>query len=150
MAHLLRIVSQRETAEDLCQETFVKALRAWEQQNPPANVQAWLFRIATNTAYDYLRRQRRIRFLALDASPPPSVDDHELATRLDAASAVARAFRRLSPHQRVLLLQHYYADRSIPDIAALLECRQATINTRLFRARAQLRKVLQPHAMREE
>ena len=50
----------------------------------------------------------------------------------------------------MLLLLHYYADRSVPDIAALLECRQATINTRLFRTRAQLRQVLQPHATREE
>jgi RNA polymerase sigma-70 factor (ECF subfamily) len=108
-------------------------------------VQAWLFRIATNTAYDYLRRQRRVRFIALDATPTPSIDDHELAARLDAASTVTQALRRIRPRHRILLLLHYYADRSIPDIAALLACPRATINTRLFRARAQLRQALQNH-----
>jgi RNA polymerase sigma factor (sigma-70 family) len=62
LAYLTRLVSDREAAEDLCQETFIKAMRGWEGRDPTASVAAWVYRIATNTAYDYLRRRRRIRF----------------------------------------------------------------------------------------
>src|SRR5262249_6202405 len=58
LAYLTRLVSDRETAEDLCQETFIKAMRGWEGRDSSASVGAWLYRIATNTAYDYLRRRR--------------------------------------------------------------------------------------------
>src|SRR3954465_1006970 len=73
LAYLTRLVSDREAAEDLCQETFIKAMRSWEQRDTSASASAWLYRIATNTAYDYLRRRRRIRFTALlDTDQPPS------------------------------------------------------------------------------
>lgn len=143
VAHLLRIVGQRETAEDLCQETFIKALRAWERHGPNTNVQAWLFRIATNTAYDYLRRRCRVRFVPLDQVDMPTTDDHEVVGRLDTATTVTRALRCIPPRYRVPLLLHYWADRSVQDIAALLECPSATIRVRLFRGRAQLREALQ-------
>src|SRR5213593_2645091 len=57
LAYLTRLVSDREAAEDLCQETFIKAMRGWEGRDPSASVAAWIYRIATNTAYDYLRRR---------------------------------------------------------------------------------------------
>ena len=55
LAHLTRLVDDRSTAEDLCQETFLKALRGWARHDPAASPVAWLYRIATNTAYDHLR-----------------------------------------------------------------------------------------------
>src|SRR5215216_4518534 len=45
LAYLTRVVSDREAAEDLCQETFIKALRGWEQRDPSASVAAWVYRI---------------------------------------------------------------------------------------------------------
>ena len=68
LAHLTRLVDDRATAEDLCQETFLKVLRAWETGAPIVNVSAWVYRIATNTAYDHLRRRRCIHFTSLRES----------------------------------------------------------------------------------
>src|SRR3954469_11701330 len=65
LAHLVHLVDDRAAAEDLCQETFLKVLRAWEAGAPIVNVSAWLYRIATNTAYDHLRHRRCIRFTSL-------------------------------------------------------------------------------------
>ncbi|NOK60459.1 MAG: RNA polymerase sigma factor [Chloroflexi bacterium AL-W] len=59
LAYLVRLVHDREAAEDLCQESFIKALRHWHKRNLQTNTIAWLYRIATNTAYDYLRQQNR-------------------------------------------------------------------------------------------
>src|SRR5436190_20037133 len=59
LTYLTRIVRDRNTAEELCQDSFVKVLRHWRQRDQQQDVRAWLYRIATNTAYDELRRWRR-------------------------------------------------------------------------------------------
>src|SRR5262245_18964035 len=59
LAYLARLVGDHEAAEDLCQETFLKALRSWARHDPAASAVAWLYRIATNTAYDHMRCRRR-------------------------------------------------------------------------------------------
>src|SRR5581483_6847706 len=69
LAHLTRLLGDRMAAEDLCQETFLKVLRSWSNQAEIANAGAWLYRIATNTAYDYLRRRKRIQFTPLSEVP---------------------------------------------------------------------------------
>ena len=69
LRYLDRLVSDRETAEDLCQDTFIKALRHWNELEQQALARSCLYRIAKNTAYDYLRRRRR------EASTPLT-DEH--------------------------------------------------------------------------
>src|SRR5688500_18305919 len=75
LRYLDRLVSDRETAEDLCHETFTKALRHWKELEQVAVARSWLYRIATNTAYDYLRRRRRVAIT-------PLTDEHEAASAL--------------------------------------------------------------------
>src|SRR5919109_1179358 len=59
LAYLTRLVHDRDTAEELCQDSFVKVLQHWPQRDQQKDARAWLYRIATNTAYDELRRWRR-------------------------------------------------------------------------------------------
>src|SRR4051812_582925 len=94
VAYLTRLVHDHAAAEDLCQETFLKAIQSWDRRTSPAGTIAWLYRIATNPAYDYLRRQR--------ARPAPLADADRLASRthtrepqLDTAELVHRALERL-------------------------------------------------------
>src|SRR5262245_1149495 len=70
LAYLTRLIDDHEAAEDLCQETFLKALRGWAQHDQSASPIGWLYRIATNTAYDHLRRRRRAIFMPLVESLP--------------------------------------------------------------------------------
>ncbi len=91
LAYLTRLVSDREAAEDLCQETFIKAMRGWEQRDAAASVTAWLYRIATNTAYDFLRRRRRIRFTGLMDSDLPPSGAHSMESQLDEQEPVRAA-----------------------------------------------------------
>jgi RNA polymerase sigma-70 factor (ECF subfamily) len=81
MRYLERLVHQHETAEDLTQETFIKALRNWQQLDQVASVRGWLYRIATNTAYDYLRRQQRIGFISLMSDDTQLVKGSETEMR---------------------------------------------------------------------
>jgi RNA polymerase sigma-70 factor (ECF subfamily) len=149
LAHLCRLVGDLESAEDLCQETFVKALRSWAQHDPNASSVGWLYRIATNTAYDYLRRRRRIRFIPLldaermfeepfgDESPP------------DKDEPVRAALAQLPERYRVPLVLHACEGHSTQEIADALGCTSGAVKTRLFRARERFRRVYQADWLNE-
>jgi RNA polymerase sigma-70 factor (ECF subfamily) len=143
LAYLTRLVSDREAAEDLCQEAFIKAMRGWEQRDPSASVAAWLYRIATNTAYDYLRRRRRIRFTPLmDVDAPPS-GAHSMESRLDEEEPVQRALDQLPVMYRLPLVLHSRDGHSTQEIAEAMGVSNSAIKTRLFRARERFREVYQ-------
>lgn len=147
LAHLIRLVGDHMLAEDLCQETFLKALRGWEQQAAIANQTAWLYRIATNTAFDHLRRRRRFHFAPLyecDSSADEAGQAELIERRVDTQGPVRRALAQLPPESRRLLLSST-AGHSTQELAAALECSDAAVRLRLFRARERFRKVYLQH-----
>jgi RNA polymerase sigma-70 factor (ECF subfamily) len=139
LAHLTRLVGDHAAAEDLCHETFLKALRSWDRQAEVINANAWLHRIATNTAYDYLRRRRRVRFTVLDDATQPPSGGHSMESRLNEQEPVHRVLALLSPQARHLLLCAS-AGHSTAELAAVLECSDTAVRLRLFRARRQFRQ----------
>ncbi len=140
LAYLKRLVSDQEAAEDLCQETFIKALRNWTQHDTAANVVAWLYRIATNRAYDYLRRRRRLRFTRLiEVEAFPSRAGAPDA-RLAEGEPVRAALAQMPPQYRVPLLL-INQGHSTEEIAAALGCSSVAVKMRLFRARERFRQV---------
>lgn len=142
LAYLTRLVSDRETAEDLCQETFIKALRGWDARDPQASVTAWLYRIATNTAYDHLRRRRRIRFTPLSDTDNPNVEESPEG-RVGEQEPVRLALAQLPPMYRLPLVLHSCDGHSTQEIAEVLGCSNSAVKTRLFRARERFRQVYQ-------
>lgn len=143
LLYLRRLVSDYEAAEDLCQETFIKALRRWNTRDPEASVSAWLYRIATNTAYDFLRRRRRMRFTPLDDTEVFQGHGDSLETRLGEQETVQRALAQLPPIYRLPLVLHSCDGHSTQEIADALGCSTSAVKTRLFRARARFREVYQ-------
>ena len=137
--YLERLVQQRESAEDLCQETFLKVLKHRDQLGEAACVRGWLYRIATNTAYDYLGRQRRIAFTALPEEATWTAAT-PMETRWDDAEPVRDALRRMSAHYRVPLVLQSVGGYSLDDIAATLGCSPASAKTRVYRGRKQFRQ----------
>jgi RNA polymerase sigma-70 factor, ECF subfamily len=139
--YLDRLVSDRETAEDLCHETFIKALRHWNELEQEALARNWLYRIATNTAYDYLRRRRRVAITPLTNEHEATVCTVALETHFDDAEPVWAALNHLPDQYRVPLLLQLWAGYSLNDIAAALGCNVTTIKTRVHRARARFRQL---------
>jgi RNA polymerase sigma-70 factor (ECF subfamily) len=142
LAYLMRLVDDREAAEDLCQETFLKALRSWARHDPTASPVAWLYRIATNTAYDHLRRRRRTAHAPL-AEFDALAGAHTPEVRLDEREGVRRALAQLPVCYRVPLLLHVCVGHSLDEIAAALGCSHAAVKMRLLRARERFREVYQ-------
>jgi RNA polymerase sigma-70 factor (ECF subfamily) len=139
LAYLMRLVGDPGAAEDLCHETFLKALRVWDRQAEVVNAAAWLRRIATNTAYDYLRRRRRIYFTPLDDSTQLPDGAQSMESRLHEQEPVWRVLALLSPEARRLLLCSS-AGHSTEELAAVLKCSGTAVRLRLYRARQQFRR----------
>ena len=141
LRHLERLTQSHETAEDLTQETFIKALRSWGQLASGDNVRAWLFRIATNTAYDEFRRRRLRATTPLTDVHADTLAAERGESTLAEAEPIWAALQRLPARYRVPLLLQGYAGYPLSEIARTLGWKEGTVKSRLHRARAQFQKL---------
>lgn len=136
--YLHRLLGGRDEAEEAMQDAFVKAYRALPRLSQDANVRAWLYRIATNTARDRLRRRRLIQWLPLqDADRDDTALDHPAALAVDQAD-VGRALAQLAPVYREPLLLYTVQGYDTAEIALMLGISRSAVKKRLVRAREQL------------
>jgi RNA polymerase sigma-70 factor, ECF subfamily len=153
-ALLFRMVRDRELAEDLSQETFVKALNAIESYRPEFKFSSWIFKIANNAAIDHLRR-RELDTLSLDGSPQAETPEAMQATALqigarqetpldtveakELGSAIEAAIGSLRPEYRSCILLRHVEGRAYEEIAEILNLPLGTVKTYIHRARNELR-----------
>ena len=154
---IYRMVRDRELAEDLAQETFVKALNAIESYRPEFKFSSWIFKIANNAAIDHLRR-RELDTLSLDGSPNAETADAVEATALQVSDrtetpleelearelggAIEVAIGRLRPEYRACILLRHVEGRPYEEIAEMLSLPLGTVKTYIHRARNELRQAL--------
>jgi RNA polymerase sigma-70 factor (ECF subfamily) len=146
-ALLSRMLGRGPEVEDLAQETFVRAYRAFPTFDPngPAKVSTWLLTIATRLALDS-RKRRRLDVREIDettevttgSTPEISLERRELG------QALAEAAAKLPDDQRAALILGELHGLSIAEIAVALEIPENTAKTRLFRAREKMRAALSP------
>jgi len=141
--YLLRLVDDPRQAEDLAQEVFLKAYRALGSLPADANVRAWLYRIATNTAYDVLRRRRLLKWLPLGRHHKTSSDPQGLEAWIAERDAVQGALAELSPLYRVPLVLYTVEGFSTKEIAEVLHISTNTVKVRIFRARQMFQQAYQ-------
>lgn len=149
-------------ADDILQESRLKAWRALATFEPRASFRAWMYRIVTNTCLDLLKTRSR-RVMPQDVCPPVAPGPPTAAPRSDLAwlepypdallpeetdpeqaarrregirLALVRAMQALPPRQRAALILHDVLDWSVRDIAAILETTEPAVNSALQRARA--------------
>lgn len=147
-----RMTGNAHDAEDLVQESFLRAYRSRKQFDGRASLTTWLCRICTNAALDQLRR-RRIRpqpaagteegaawaesLASPGASPERLMCSRELSTRVRAAMAA------LSPRERTAFVLRHYEGLSIEEIGAALGLRTAATKNTIFRGVRKLRALLE-------
>ncbi|MBI4195999.1 MAG: sigma-70 family RNA polymerase sigma factor [Betaproteobacteria bacterium] len=139
--YILRMVGSREEALELTQEAFIKAWQALPDWRPEAQFQTWLFRIASNTAMDVLRRRRVVEFVALegdDELPGESAGPEAQLQAKQRLRALEAALNRLSHEQREIVLLREMEDMSYSEISAVLGISEGTVKSRLARAREAL------------
>lgn len=151
---IFRMVRNRELAEDLVQETFIKVLNAVQSYRPEFKFSSWVFKIANNAAIDHLRK-RELDTLSLEGSPHADTPELVEATALqisergenqlqevenrELGSTIESAIGLLRPEYRSCILLRHVEGRSYEEIAEILNLPLGTVKTYIHRARNELR-----------
>jgi len=141
---IYRIVGNVADAQDLTQETFIKALQRQDQLKDELKAANWLSRIATNTALDFLRRHGRVTHCELDAAPEISGDTPEqIVLRTEHHEYLADGLRLLSPRERTALLLRDVEGLPAEEVAKRLDCSKATVRSHIANARTKFRRYME-------
>jgi RNA polymerase sigma-70 factor (ECF subfamily) len=143
----LSILQNDADASDVVQDACLRAWRELPRLREPARFEAWLWQIVINACRSALRTRRRthVREIAVETMPAGFEfvqPGRALAEDLSAIDMVNRAFRRLDPEKRAILVLHHVEERPILEIAGLLAIPEGTVKWRLFSARQALERAL--------
>lgn len=151
---LYQVVGDAHDAQDLSQEVFVKLFRSLASYRGDAAFTTWLHRLTLNLAFDWLRARKR-RPISVPLEPPPEWEDsrpteivspeegpEELTLQAERHRNLREAIQQLSPDYREAVLLYHFHHLSYQQIADRLDVPVRTIETRLYRARANLKKLL--------
>jgi RNA polymerase sigma-70 factor (ECF subfamily) len=147
---LVRLVGRPDVAEDLMQETLLRAYRSLETYRPEGKFRAWIFRIAVNLARDWIRRRPREAVTSLDdGEEPPGASVMARSVQPDAhlvegerSGRVGAALARLPQADREVLVLRYYGDMAFKDIARVTGEPLGTVLARAHRALKKLGDLL--------
>jgi len=137
-AMLYRICPNRHEAEDLTQETFLRAGRRHATFAPGSNTRAWLMRIAVNAHLDLRRRQQVAGTRPLNDTPSPARPPESRIAHNELAAAIDTALTGLSEPARVVFLLRTREGMSFADIARVIETSEATARWHMLQARRHL------------
>lgn len=145
-AVLRRLVRQHEDADDLLQESFLRAYQHLKEFDVSRSFYPWLYRIAVNLALSSMRRRKWLQpaesldlFPSTDDDPEKHIDSSEFHLALE------RAIAKLPAEQRAILLLRTREDMSYQELSETLGIEVGTVMSRLARAREKLRAWMRPH-----
>ncbi len=151
----LRMAANQDDAEDMTQEIMIKIFRSLGSFKGNSKFSTWIYRVAVNTCLDELKKKKNKKHLSLDAeisgddgenqieikddSPSPE----KLAEQNELRDMVAAAVKLLSDEHRAVIVLRDIRGMSYSEIAGILGCSDGTVKSRISRARAQLKMILE-------
>lgn len=154
---LLKMVNNRNDAEDLTLEAFGKAFKNLHQYSPTYAFSTWLFKIASNNCIDFLRKKKGVH-VPIDNNEQndnteqvklkaKELDPEQKLIRKQKAILLHRVVRRLKPRYRTLVELRYFREFSYEEIAKELNLPLGTVKAQLFRARQMLFNMIEKTEM---
>ncbi len=149
-----RYLNSREEAEDATQDVFLKAYRALKNWEPRAKFKTWLFRIAINHCLNIVRRQKKVPFQGLEEGEgerdvlnkmtgySAGASGEEILMSEQQNNFIRNALWQLPENQRQVIILYYYQELSYEEISEVLDVSISSIESRLFRAKRSLAKIL--------
>ncbi|TVR66537.1 MAG: sigma-70 family RNA polymerase sigma factor [Gemmatimonadales bacterium] len=154
---VFRMVRNRETAEDVAQEAFVKAFNAIHTYNPSYRFSNWIFKIANNMAIDRLRK-RELDTVSIDGAPGADSAQEEQRTSMDLpdrgetpdayaenrelGSQIEGALGQLRPEYRTAVLLRHVEGHSYQEVSEIMDLPLGTVKTYIHRGRTELKGLL--------
>lgn len=138
-----RTLHDAEEARDVAQESFFKAYRSLRTFRPGAKFSTWIFAIAYHACCDRLNRRKRYSNDELPERADPNPGPEHRAIALDEAQRLRSAIDALPEKYRSVITLYHLQGRQYDEIAQVLDLPMGTVKTRLFRAKEQLRRMLQ-------
>lgn len=154
---IYRMVRDRELAEDLAQETFVRTLNNLKRYDPSYKFSSWLFKIGYNLTIDHLRK-KELDVISIEGAPDAITADQQAATRITLQTADERpdqllearsigheievAIDRLRPEYRTAILLRHVEGYAYDEIASVMDVPLGTVKTYIHRARNELKESL--------
>lgn len=147
---LYRLTRDRHSAEDLVQDSFLKAFAGLKKFQAGTNFAAWLFRIAHNNFANHCRASSRMREALPEDLPDRHQDPLEEAVSAEELRKLTQAIHRLPTEFRAALLLRVEEDLSFRQIAEVLDLTEETARWRVFKARQKLLSLLAPRQEQEK
>jgi RNA polymerase sigma-70 factor (ECF subfamily) len=145
--YVLRMVGDADRAADIAQDTFIKAYRKLNTLTETSSTRSWLYRIATNTAIDEIRRRRHLAAPGLEDDRPmeqadggPGPETQVLSGLMD--ERISRALLHLRPNHRQCLILSDVEDMSAVQIGEVMGMSNGAVRVLLCRARGEMRRLL--------
>lgn len=146
------LTRREHLAEDIAQDTFIRAFRAIDSFRGQSSVKSWLFRIARNTAFNYSKSAflRKVTLVGLfqDNRRAPSAETEYLNASL--TDEIWSVVLRLPRSHREIIILHAHYELSYKELADLLRISEGTVKSRLYRARAKLAKQMKEARLDDE
>lgn len=150
-----RLIGNRDEAEDVTQDVFLRVFRSAKQFTHRSKVSTWIYRIAINLSLNHLRRKKYRQWLSLDdgsTSNTPEFFDlvssdcpkSELHAK-EQKKIIMTAINKLPADQRIAIMLQRYDGLSCQEIAAIMECSVGAVQARLHRAKKNLYQKLLPY-----
>ncbi|HEU0299851.1 MAG TPA: sigma-70 family RNA polymerase sigma factor [Longimicrobium sp.] len=155
---IYRMIRDREQAEDLAQETFVRVFNHIDRYDPRYKFSSWIFKIATNLTIDWIRR-KELNTVSIDGSrnavtaeqieatsitiASPDENPEELLEARQLGEEIEQAIGKLRPEYRAAILLRHVEGREYQEIAEILALPLGTVKTYIHRGRNELREQLQ-------
>ena len=130
------MIADEDTVLEIVQASFIKGFQSLDQLDTPENFRAWMKRIATNKAKDYLKKKKPILFTDMANEDGEEIDfrddclDHcpeEVLDRKETARLMQEILSTLSEDQRLVIGMFYYEEMSVREIAETLGCSENTV-----------------------
>lgn len=142
-----RLLRNREDAEEVSQDVFIKAYRGLASFRGSAAFSTWLYKIAYRSSLDFLKKYHKKSDPAIirmnEGYPLPAMDEGMQPMEEDEQKTMVRkAITSLSGEDQVLITLYYYDERSLKEIAGILEISVNTAKVRLFRCRDRLMRLV--------
>ena len=131
--------------DDVAQEVFLRAYNRIRSFQCRSSFSTWLTRVAVNQCINYLRNQRRLRFLPIENQRRSFIEPQKAAEQNERFEKVYQTVNSLPPKQKAVVVLYYFEEHSCEEVAGILNCSVGTVKSRLFHARKAIKKHLEPY-----